>query len=185
MSSRGRTPEFARIQEVAETIDRLKARMRASGLTITYVARQLGVSRQYAWQILNYRTHLSVERAREIEQAVEGITAARRHLDSFGKRLRAARISAGLTLKEVASMIGYSWVGVQRWEKDVCRPKPGVLWHLLHLYGPAAESILGAAGAPTLRPSAIHRNRDLPLNEAPFFARTKEGSSELALRQTG
>ena len=31
-------------------------------------------------------------------------------------------------------MIGYTWVGVERWEKNLCRPKPGVLWHLCSLY---------------------------------------------------
>jgi transcriptional regulator with XRE-family HTH domain len=134
---------MVKVPEVAQIIVRLRGKMKPWGLTISYLARQLGVSRQYAWQILHYETHLSVERAMEIENVVDGIIAARRHIDSFGKRLRAARISAGLTLKEVASMIGYSWVGVQRWEKDVCIPKPGVLWHLAQLYGPDASWILG------------------------------------------
>lgn len=128
--------------EVLQTISRLKGKMRPWGITISYLAGQLGVSRQYAWQILNYETHISPARAAEIENVVDGIIAARRHIDSFGKRLRAARIAAGLTLKQVASMIGYSWVGVQRWEKDVCVPKPGVLWHLAQLYGPNASSII-------------------------------------------
>jgi hypothetical protein len=30
-------------------------------------------------------------------------------------------------------------VGVERWEKNICRPKPSVLWHLLTLYGVAEE----------------------------------------------
>ena len=44
-----------------------------------------------------------------------------------------------MTLKEVARAIGYTWVGVERWEKNICRPKPSVLWHLLTLYGVAGE----------------------------------------------
>ena len=35
----------------------------------------------------------------------------------------------------VAGLIGYSWGGVERWEKDQCVPKPGGLWHLFSLYG--------------------------------------------------
>ncbi|MCK5573987.1 MAG: hypothetical protein KAJ12_14550, partial [Bacteroidetes bacterium] len=38
------------------------------------------------------------------------------------------------------NLIGYSWVGVQRWERDQCLPKPGVLWHLLNLYGVAGQN---------------------------------------------
>jgi transcriptional regulator with XRE-family HTH domain len=95
----------------------------------------MGVSRQYGWQAVNYRTVVSVDRAAELEASVDSIIHARRHLATLGQRLRAARVATGLTLKEVAELIGYSWVGVERWEKDVCLPKPGVLWHLLSLYG--------------------------------------------------
>ena len=54
---------------------------------------------------------------------------------TIGARLRAARVSAGLTLKQVAGIISYTWVAVERWEKGACLPKPGVLRHLAHLYG--------------------------------------------------
>jgi hypothetical protein len=47
-------------------------------------------------------------------------------------------------------MIGYSWVGVERWEKDVCLPKPGVLWHLFTLYG-AREELLAPVPQPYLK----------------------------------
>lgn len=67
---------------------------------------------------------------------------------SFGAHLRAARISAGFTLKEIAGLIGYTWVAVQRWEKDVCLPKPGVLLHLRSLYG--AQELLESHSSPAL-----------------------------------
>jgi len=105
------------------------------GIRLSFLAAELGVSRQYVWQAVNGRIPLSTDKARDIERAVDTIISQQAHLTSFGARLRAARISAGLTLKQVAPMIGYSWVGVERWEKDVCLPKPGVLWHLLTLYG--------------------------------------------------
>jgi transcriptional regulator with XRE-family HTH domain len=161
--------------EVHTIVNRLKGKMKPWGVTISFLAAELGVSRQYAWQILNNGTPLSVERAREVEEIVDGIIAAGSHLGTLGARLRAARNAAGFTLKEVADLIGYSWVGVQRWEKDICLPKPGVLWHLMQVYGPAARGILGDA-LRTERPPGLRRiyplremHRSLPPNaEAPF-----------------
>lgn len=123
--------------DVQEVVHRIHAKMRRWGITVTFLAAQLGVSRQYAWQIVHYRTFLSLDRAMEIERSLDGIITQQLHLQSFGDRLRAARLAAGMTLKEVASLIGYSWVGVERWERNICRPKPGVLWHLLNVYGAA------------------------------------------------
>jgi transcriptional regulator with XRE-family HTH domain len=117
------------------TIGRTREKMLQWGITVSFLAAQLGVSRQYAWQILHQRTSLSAHKAAEVEGAVDGIISGRKHLQSFGERLRAARIVSGLTLRQVAGLIGYSWVGVERWEKNICRPKPGVLWHLFALYG--------------------------------------------------
>ena len=54
---------------------------------------------------------------------------------TIGSRLRKARIATGMTLKQVAGILSYTWVAVERWEKGVCLPKPGVLRHLAHLYG--------------------------------------------------
>jgi len=127
------------VREAEEVVDRIRTKMKQWGITATFLAAQLGVSRQYAWQIMHYRTFLSVERALEIENTVDAIITQQKHVRTVGDRLRAARISAGLTLKEVAGAIGYTWVGVERWEKNVCRPKPSVLWHLLTLYGVAGE----------------------------------------------
>jgi transcriptional regulator with XRE-family HTH domain len=123
-----------RIPEVDEVVQRIVKKMKPWGITVSYLAHNLGVSRQYAWQIIHYKTVLSSKKALEIEKAVERIIEDRAHVRTFGDRLRAARISAGYTLKEVGSMIGYTWVGVERWEKNQCVPKPGVLWHLCNLY---------------------------------------------------
>jgi transcriptional regulator with XRE-family HTH domain len=123
-----------RVPEVDEVVQRIVKKMKPWGITLSYLAGNLGVSRQYAWQIIHYKTVLSRAKALEIEKAVDRIIAERAHVRTFGDRLRAARISAGYTLKEVGSMIGYTWVGVERWEKNQCVPKPGVLWHLCNLY---------------------------------------------------
>jgi len=123
-----------RVPEIDEIVQRIRKKMKPWGITVSYLAQSIGVSRQYAWQIIHYRTMLSRSRALEIEESVDRIIDERAHVRTFGDRLRAARISAGYTLKEVASMIGYTWVGVERWEKNQCVPKPGVLWHLCNLY---------------------------------------------------
>ncbi len=122
-------------KEVRDAVRRIAGKVDENGVSLSFLARRLGVSRQYAWQIIHGRTFLSPERALQIEALVDSIIERRAHIRSFGDRLRAARRSAGLTLKETANLIGYTWVAVQRWEKDVCLPKPGVLWHLASIYG--------------------------------------------------
>jgi transcriptional regulator with XRE-family HTH domain len=152
-------------REVSELITETQRRMKQWGITLSYVARQMGVSRQYAWQILRQRTVVSEERAREFERSVESIIRRREHLPTFGARLRAARVAAGLTLKQVAALIGYSWVGVERWERDVCLPKPGVLWHLLSLYG-------------------IDHSRFVQLTASPEYSASRGNSGYASLRTT-
>ena len=127
-------PGLRHVPEIDEIVDRIRKKMKPWGITVSYLAGFLGVSRQYIWQVVHYRGLVSRARALEIEKAVDRIIDERTHVRTFGDRLRAARISAGFTLKQVASMIGYTWVGVERWEKNQCLPKPGVLWHLCNLY---------------------------------------------------
>ena len=113
----------------------LRRRMRPWAITITDLAMHLAVSRQYVWQILYGKTAVSDTRFVDIDRAIDELICARRIGRTFGERLRGARIAAGLTLREVAGKIGYSWIAVERWEQDSCIPKPGVLWHLRHVYG--------------------------------------------------
>jgi DNA-binding transcriptional regulator YiaG len=136
------TMTYERSTAVEQSVDRSREKMKQWGITVSFLAGHLKVSRQYAWQAVHHRTFLSLERAQEIERAVDLIIAQRRHMQSFGERLRAARVAAGLTLKEAAAMIGYSWVGVERWERNVCLPKPGVLWHLLSIYGDSHPDLM-------------------------------------------
>ena len=116
-------------------VQRLRETMRRWGITITHIAMQLGVSRQYVWQVLYYKSFISSEKLAEIESILERCVGDQRRGTSLGEQLRRARISAGFTLKDTAAKIGYTWIAVERWEKNVCRPKPGVLWHLRQVYG--------------------------------------------------
>jgi len=114
---------------------RIRTQMRPWGVTITDIAMEMGVSRQYIWQILYGKTPVSERKALEVASFVERLIDRCKSASSLGDRLRRARIASGFTLKQVATLIGYSWVAVERWEKGVCLPKPGVLWHLRHVYG--------------------------------------------------
>jgi transcriptional regulator with XRE-family HTH domain len=127
----------------------IRTRMRPWGVTITDIAMEMGVSRQYIWQILYGKTPVSERKAMEIGRHVEMLIERHKAGVSIGERLRRARIAAGMTLKTAAAEIGYSWVAVERWEKNVCLPKPGVLWHLRHVYG------VGEDWLPALRPPSM------------------------------
>jgi len=132
---------------MAGAVRSIRGKMEEWGVSHTFLAGQLGVSRQYVWQVLNHPTALSPSRALMIEDAVDRIIDRQMHLRTLGDRLRAARRAAGLTLREVASEIGYSWVVIQRWEKNVCLPGLEVLLRLCGVYGVSFE-IIRSSGAP-------------------------------------
>jgi transcriptional regulator with XRE-family HTH domain len=118
-----------RVLEVEEVIDRIRMKIKPWGITVSYLAEHLGVSRQYMWQIIHYRTQLSRQKVQEIEAAVDRIIEGRTHVRTFGDRLRAARIAAGMTLKQAAAQIGYTFAastvsektGLRMW----CRRRAG------------------------------------------------------------
>jgi transcriptional regulator with XRE-family HTH domain len=126
---------------VVAAVESISGKMDEWGVSHTFLAGQLGVSRQYVWQVLNQPTALSPVKARVIEEVVDRIITGQMHLRTLGDRLRAARRAAGLTLKEVASKIGYSWVVIQRWEKNVSLPGLEVLLRLCTVYGVSFEIV--------------------------------------------
>jgi transcriptional regulator with XRE-family HTH domain len=129
---------------------RLRATMRPWGVTITDIAMEMGVSRQYIWQVLYDKIPISEQKAREVASFVDRLIERQKSGTTLGERLRRARISARLTLKAAAVQIGYSWVAVERWEKNVCLPKPGVLYHLRHVYNVGEDWLpIDHASAPT------------------------------------
>lgn len=133
---------------------RIRSRMRPWGVTITDIALEMGVSRQYIWQILYGKTPISERKALEISLHLDRLIDRQKSGTSTGERLRRARIAAGMTLKQVAAEIGYSWVAVERWEKNLCVPKPGVLWHLRHVYG-VGEDWLPASHTSSVPTQAV------------------------------
>jgi|WetSurMetagenome_2_1015567.scaffolds.fasta_scaffold334619_2 transcriptional regulator with XRE-family HTH domain len=120
--------------------EHLREELRRRGISVAEFARGAGCSRQFAWQVLSGTVSASDTVLRRFETVLaQSINA---DLDpTIGRRLRRARRRAGLTLKETAAMIGYTWIAVERWEQNVCLPKPGVLLHLCQVYGEDASWI--------------------------------------------
>jgi hypothetical protein len=109
--------------------------LRAWGITYAMIADELSVSRQYIWQIVHRTVPVSPRMQAFVQETIAGLILEQQRSLTPGKRMRAARVISGLTLKQAAALAGYTWVAVQRWEKDICVPKPGVLWHLRMIYG--------------------------------------------------
>ena len=142
---------------MSAAVHSMRAKMAEWGINHTFLARCLGVSRQYVWQVFNAPSSISAERAREIDQAIDLIIERQMHLRTLGDRLRAARRSAGMTLKEVAKRIGYSWVVIERWETNVALPSLEVLLRLCGVYGVSFEIV---GGERRLAPQAHHWQRN-------------------------
>jgi len=119
----------------------MRAKMSEWGISHTFLAARLGVSRQYVWQVLNTPDRLSASKARLIDETIDLIIEREMHLRTLGDRLRAARRSAGFTLKEVARNIGYSWVVIERWERNAALPSLQVLLRLCGAYGVSFEIV--------------------------------------------
>jgi len=129
--------------DMSAAVHTMRAKMAEWGISPTFLARSLGVSRQYVWQVLNAPSSLSAGKAKALEEAIDMIIEKQMHLRTLGERLRAARRSAGMTLKEVAKTMGYSWVVIERWETNVALPTLQVLLTLCGVYGVSFEIVGG------------------------------------------
>jgi transcriptional regulator with XRE-family HTH domain len=140
-------------------VSRLREELRRRGMSIAEFARSARCSRQYAWQVLRGTVPVSDHLLGRLERILAETIDWAEQPATTGMRLRRARRRAGYTLKETAAMIGYTWIAVQRWERDVCLPKPGVLLHLCQVYGedPSWIPLSGRHNA-TLPQSAAHNN---------------------------
>jgi len=143
--------------DIAAVVGGMRAKMAEWGISPVFLARNLGVSRQYVWQVFNTPSSVSAEKARAIGEAIDLIIERQEHLRTLGDRLRAARRSAGMTLKEVAKTIGYSWVVIERWETNAALPSLQVLPRLCGVYGISFE-IAGGGRRPV--PQAHHWQRN-------------------------
>src|SRR5512137_359020 len=89
-----------------------------------------------------------MNRSRIVSQPIQAITR------SVGERLRAARVAAGLTGREVLERAGIDPGNLSRMERSKRTPTVEVLERLAALYGVSLAELLGpeTEGAPTWRP---------------------------------
>lgn len=62
---------------------------------------------------------------------------------NIGKRLKDLRKESGMTLKEVASLIGIKLQQVSKWENNITRPEYENLIMLAKIYNVSTDYILG------------------------------------------
>jgi transcriptional regulator with XRE-family HTH domain len=124
------------------------------------LASRLGIAEAQLWDHLHRLTHRGALR---LDGAV-GLGE-----QGVGEKLRSARRRVGLSLKQAARLTGYTPAAVQRWEKEKCLPKPGVLLLLCSVYATLAEDIgkrTESAHPPAESPAGGHTMQQLPHSEA-------------------
>lgn len=129
-------------RESETTLENIRRTMEQWSISPSFLAQQIGVTRQYVWQILHGHTRLSDARLAEVERVVSGIVRHQLHLTTMGDRLRAARKAAGLTLRQAGEKLGYTWASVQRWESNASLPTLEALVNLCSVYHVSFELVI-------------------------------------------
>jgi transcriptional regulator with XRE-family HTH domain len=131
---------------------RRATRFRAGGMTLESIAQKLGVSRQAIWSLLNTRPQRTKARALTCRGcgalivsagALRGDAASALCLDcveaepdlSFGHRLKALRLAAGLTRSELAEQSGIAPGSIRAYEEDRRTPQLRSIARLASLLG--------------------------------------------------
>jgi transcriptional regulator with XRE-family HTH domain len=143
----GALPDLKRREQVAK--------LRAEGLSLRQVGERLGVTKQAVASLLNYsglRTgprrmvNLCGRCGRAVGPSVGSVGKHKHELTclacvskdrdvSFGKRLRATRLAAGLTVAELAKRIGMEMSTLLYWELQGKRPKASLVGRLAAALG--------------------------------------------------
>jgi transcriptional regulator with XRE-family HTH domain len=154
MAGQGRKPDHKRRERAA--------RLRAKGLTYTEIAKCLGVTKQDVHQLLKYSGLWEppqgiccrdcgvqiIKSGRGINYKTQALCLAclANHPDAtFGVRLKAFRLAAGLTLKELTRRTGV--YGLAAYENGTTEPKWSNLILLIRELGIELVS-LGMEGKP-------------------------------------
>jgi transcriptional regulator with XRE-family HTH domain len=147
-------------------------RLRAGGLTLESIAQKLGVSRQAIWSLLNTRPQRTKARALTCQGcgalivsagALRGDADSALCLDcveaepnlSFGQRLRALRLAAGLTRSELAEQSEIAPGSIRAYEEDRRTPHLRSIARLASLLG----NHLLSCSESRMAPSDSHRAR--------------------------
>jgi transcriptional regulator with XRE-family HTH domain len=156
MAGQGRRPDHKRRQEAAE--------LRAEGLTYTEIAERLGATKHDVYALLKKSGMWQPPPgiccrvcSKQIRPAGRGINyrirplclaCLAKHPDaSFGERLKAFRMAAGLTLKVLGQRLGRDHQALAGYESGTCSPKWSRLVLLIRVFG-AGSVTLGLEGKP-------------------------------------
>ena len=71
--------------------------------------------------------------------------------ENFGKRLRIARIDAGYTQHQVASILNIPQSSISKYEKGTLEPKLEYLGTLAQFYNVSINWLLGVSIEPTIK----------------------------------
>jgi transcriptional regulator with XRE-family HTH domain len=159
MAARGRKPDHKRRQQAA--------RLRADGLTYDEIAARLGITKQAVHSLLKSanlwqrpRGISCLECGKEVMPGGLGIKPSTRALcldclakhpeATFGERLRAFRLAAGLTVQELASRIGSTPGWLTRCEHGHARPGWSTIAGMIRELGTGLVT-LGLEGKPKKR----------------------------------
>jgi transcriptional regulator with XRE-family HTH domain len=145
---------------------RRATRLRAGGLTLESIAQKLGVSRQAVWSLLNTRPQRTKARAltcRGCGALIVSAGALRADGDtalcldcveadpdvSFGQRLKALRLAAGLTRSELAVQSGIAPGSIRAYEDERRTPHLRSIARLASLLG---NHLLSCSESPKTPP---------------------------------
>ena len=131
-------------------------RLREQGLTYAQIGEQVGLSKQRIQKILQ-SVHAEATRIVCTECSILiGVFSRRgmftrkgycldclaKHPEApFGQRIRACRLAAGLTLKELANLIGWPWTTLSAYERGVKMPKWKSVVRMIQVLGAGLVAI--------------------------------------------
>lgn len=90
--------------------------------------------------------------------------------DSFGERIKAARLAKGMTQEELAEALGTQYVQVGRWERNVTSPRPKTIRAIAQTLGVTFEQLQGGAVLGITSPTSTEVNRLLADQVARFVS---------------
>ena len=138
---RGRPPNLHRRRQIAE--------LRAAGLTYEQIGKCLGISHQCVQQALqhNGNARLVPIRCRQCRGVITRMRTVADHNGpvyclaflpgeaTFGQRLKARRLSHGISLMALGERTGIAWNQLSKYERDLVEPKCRSLTKLIRVLG--------------------------------------------------
>ena len=140
----GRKPNVQRRRHVL--------RLRAQGLSLSEIAKRFNITKQAVWSLINHRPSLTATRSVPCSVCAKPILSPgalprdraaalcldclhQRPLTPFGQRLKALRLSAGLSPSELAKRAGLAPGSLRSYEEDERLPRRSTVGRLVRVLG--------------------------------------------------